>query len=72
MLGTKQEALSDQSEICILVQPIRAQYLCLTIEEVELWKQEMELLSDQSEFSMYVCSKISGIVPREIGWAGIK
>ena len=42
------------------------------VKEVELWKQEMELLSDQSEFSMYVCSKISGIVPREIGWAGIK
>ena len=42
------------------------------VKEVELWKQEMELLSDQSEFSMYVCSKTSGIVQREIGWAGIQ
>ena len=26
----------------------------IMVKEVELWKQEMELLSDQSEFSMYV------------------
>ena len=30
MWVTKQEALSDQSEVCILVLLIRAQYLCLT------------------------------------------
>ena len=30
MLDTKQEALSDQSEKSVIVQPIRAQYLCLT------------------------------------------
>ena len=32
MLDTKQEALSDQSEKSVIVQPIRAQYLCLTID----------------------------------------
>ena len=32
MLDTKQESLSAQSEKSIIVQPIRAQYLCLTID----------------------------------------
>ena len=54
MLDTKQEALSDQSEKSVIVQPIRAQYLCLTIDCL-----------DQSKIS-------NGIVPREIGWAGIR
>ena len=26
----------------------------IRVKEVEIWKQEMELLSDQSEFSMHV------------------